>query len=410
MPPTSTGGVFSALQADSVPLEVPEFTSCQLDQLAPMLAEYGLGPMKDHLREQWLAMNKDEAKPLVEAMIRSMMEHANSPANYFKKAYKAQVDNLLSNNCHHVTDWTWTALENAREEIMQVAYIQDHYGLPAMTSWETVGIVFWLLCSRMVTEGDEAVENMVERYHLLDKIPTAIMAFQVNKSCRSGVFIIQDCPSDVSGPLSITPFTCIEELREIDCLPRVEFSTKPNGGLELMTVDSRVKRQDQVEPIRPPPFFIDVEEEQVWHRDIVLTKHKDLFDQLAIRKETDSGLAEQVKALEEGEIAVLPLDVKAEISFFAQRFGLADIIAILNEANDAKITHTTMVTVERIKPDIWSGNSLRKAAAILGTMASTDENSDVGKMMAKMSQITHEAARLVKRDIDDLHAMTERRF
>lgn len=417
-PPTSTGGVGSASQTDGVMHELLEFTPSQLDQLA-LLAEYGLGPMKDNLRQQWLAMNKNQAKPLVEDLVRTMMGHANSPAERFKRAYKAQVDNLLSNNCHHVTDWSWTALERARDEIMQVAFIQENYGLTAMTSWTTIGILFWALSSRLVTAADAAVEKVVEqyveRYHLLDKIPTAILAFEVYKRCRSGVFIILDCPKDVRGPLAIKPAISTKrfmnkKFMEINGLPRMEFSAKPNYSLELMIIDSRVKRQEHVKPVRLPPYFLDVEEEKVWHRDTVLAKYKGLFDQLETQKEADSGLAEQVKALDGGEIAVLPLDIKARISFLAQRFGLAETIATLTEATDGKITHTTMTTVKRLNTDAWSGKSIRGVAGILGTMGSTGENCDVGKMMAKMSHIRSEAARLMKRDIDDLRALRERRF
>uniref|UniRef100_A0A8H7TU76 Uncharacterized protein n=1 Tax=Bionectria ochroleuca TaxID=29856 RepID=A0A8H7TU76_BIOOC len=418
-PPTSTGGVGSAYRADDVLLELSELTTSQLDHL---LAEYGLGPLKDNLRQQWLAMNKKQAKPLVEDMVRTMMKHAHSEGEDFKEAYQAQVDSLLSNNCHHVTDWSWTALERARDEIMQVAFIQENYGLTAMTSWPTIGILFWVLSSRLVTAADAAVEKMVEqyveRYHLLDKIPTAILAFQLYKRCRNGVFIILDCPEDVRGPLVIKPATSTKKFMdktfmdktfmEINGLPRMQFSDKPTYSLELMIIDSRVKRQEHVKPVRLPPYFLDVEEEKVWRRDTVLAKHKGLFDQLGTQKEADSGLAEQVEALNGGEIAVLPLYIKAGFSFFAQRFGLVETIATLNEATDANITHATMTTVKRLNTDTWSGKSIRGVAGILGTMGSTGENCDVGKMMAKMNHIRSEAARLMERDIDFIRALREK--
>ncbi|CAG9992195.1 unnamed protein product [Clonostachys byssicola] len=360
-PPTSTGGVGRASRADNV---LPELSKLAPSQWDHMLAEYGLAPMKDNLRQQWLAMNKNQAKPLVENMVRTMMEHAKSPVAKFKNAYKAQVDNLLSNNCHHVTDWSWPALELARDEIMQVAFIQENYKRTAMISWPAIGIIFWALSLRMVTAADAAVEKVVrqyvERYHLLDKIPTAIRAFQYYKECRSGVFIILDCPKDVHGPLASKPATYKRRFMdkefmdkvtmEVNSLPRMKFSFEPTDHLKLMITDSRVKRQEHVKPVRLPPSF-DVEEEKVWHRDTVLAKQKGPFTQLEAQKEADSGLAEKFKAQSGGKTVVLPFDIKAGISFFAQRFGFAEPIKTVNEATDTKITQTTMATVKRLNKD-----------------------------------------------------------
>ncbi|VUC37585.1 unnamed protein product [Clonostachys rosea] len=227
--------------------------------MARLMATYGVGPMKDNPRQEWLAMSKREAKARVEEVVTSIMAAAKYPGYMYMDAHEVQVNNLLEHNCHQATGWTWAALHHARGEIEEVMLIQEHYGLVAMTSWFTIGIISWLSWSEGIVGGDDLIEQAVERYHLLDKMPTAIDAFESGEICPDGISIIEDCPTKMRGPLSTRPVPSSTTQPRIDHLPRVKFTTKPSAQLEMEWIRSRIKRQKGVEPALPPPSYIEID-------------------------------------------------------------------------------------------------------------------------------------------------------